>query len=70
MNKKYKKGKITDLKMRRMGYIKNCELSFKTTYLSGIPQVDIICNTDNGQMSVVQYRQIYCGDVKEWEEER
>ena len=69
INEKYKKGKITDLNMRQMGFIRNCELSFKTTYLFGIPHVDIICNTDYGQMSVAQYCQIYCGEGKEWEEE-
>ena len=67
--KKYKKGKITDLKMRRMGYIRNCELSFKTTYVGGIPQVEILCNTDYGLLSVAQYRQIYCGENGEWEED-
>ena len=67
--KKHKQGKITDLKMRRMGYIRNCELSFKTTYVGGIPQVEILCNTDYGLLSVAQYRQIYCGENGEWEED-
>ena len=62
--------KINDLKMRKMGYIKNCQLSFKTTYLGGTPEVDILCNTDYGKMSVAQYRQIYCRDDKEREVER
>ncbi len=67
--KKHKQGKITDLKMRRMGYIRNCELSFKTTYVGGIPQVEILCNTDYGLLSAAQYRQIYCGENGEWEED-
>ena len=67
--KQYKKGKISELKMRKMGYIKNCEISIRTTYVGDIPQIYIICNTPYGKMSVAQYRQFFCGEGRDWEEE-
>ena len=56
--KKYKEGKITDLKMQHMGYFRNGNLEIKVTQNPW--NIEIILNTPDGKMSAAQYMQTYC----------
>ena len=61
--KKYKDGKISDLKMRRMGYFRNGELEIKVTQNPW--NIELIFNTPDGKMSAAQFRQTYCRNGQE-----
>ena len=63
INKKHKDGKISDLKMRRMGLFRNGELEIKVTQNPW--NIELIFNTPDGKMSAAQYRQTYCRDGQE-----